>query len=78
MQYGRRICYNTRMLHPITVLMKRLETASYRELARELGFSAAYLNEVVHKRRPPSDNLAEALGLERIVTYRKKRSGSKQ
>jgi DNA-binding transcriptional regulator YdaS (Cro superfamily) len=36
------------------------------------GFSAAFVSDVVNGKRHPSDRVLEAIGLERVVTYRKK------
>jgi DNA-binding transcriptional regulator YdaS (Cro superfamily) len=41
--------------------------------ANRIGVSQAYLNDVVHGRRTPADAVCKALGLERIVVYRKVR-----
>lgn len=59
------------MLDPLTALRERLAKSSYRKLAKELGFSPSYLHEVDKELRPASDLLANALGLERVVTYRR-------
>lgn len=48
-------------------------TGSQKAAARELGVSAAYLNDVVRGRRAMSARLARALGLERVTIYRERR-----
>lgn len=35
--------------------------------ARGAGFAPSYVHDVLRKRRPPSDDLLKALGLERVV-----------
>ena len=60
------------MIDPVETLKARVEASSYRKLGAELGFPASYLHDVVKGNRPPSDDLIDALGLER--TYRRKRS----
>ena len=65
-------------MDPKSVIRDRLRNSSYRRLADELGTDHAYLYRVVTGEKEASPQLIEALGLERIVTYRKKRSGSKQ
>ena len=41
------------------------------EFAKLAGVSAPYLNDVIHGRRPPADAICSALGIERVVVYRK-------
>ena len=60
-------------LEPLAELRGRVDRASVRRVAIELGFSAGYIGDVLYKRRPPSDHLIHALGLERIVTYRRRK-----
>lgn len=45
--------------------------------AKLYRFSTAFVSDVVNGKRHPSDRILEAIGLERVVTYRKKRVGSK-
>lgn len=47
------------------------QAGSQRELAIRLGVSAAYLGDVLHGKREPGSKLLKALGLERVVVYRK-------
>lgn len=42
------------------------------DLAKELKVSRSHLSEVLSGKKGIGDELAEALGYERIVTYRKK------
>ena len=46
---------------------------TYRGLGETYGLPASYLHDVAHGKRPASDKLLELLGLERVVTYRRKR-----
>jgi transcriptional regulator with XRE-family HTH domain len=62
------------MLDPIEVLRKRLGDGTQRELAGVLGISPQYLNDILSGHREPGPKLLEGLGLERIVTYRRKRA----
>jgi len=39
-------------------------------LAKAIGVSVSYLNDVLHGRREPQGKILEYLGLERVVTYR--------
>jgi transcriptional regulator with XRE-family HTH domain len=60
------------MLNPLEALRSRVERAeSQASLARELGVSPQYLNDVLAERRPPSERLLAALGIE--IVYRRKR-----
>lgn len=59
------------MNEPIIELRKRLSAHSYRAVAKDLGFSPGYLNQVEKGLRPASDGLVRALGYEKIVVYRK-------
>lgn len=55
------------------MLRERLDEAgSQKQLAAEFGVSTPYLHDVLHGRRLPADAVLDALGLERVVTYRKK------
>jgi transcriptional regulator with XRE-family HTH domain len=40
--------------------------------ARKHGLSPAYISDVLTGRRDPSKAILDAVGLERVVTYRKK------
>ena len=41
------------------------------------GMSAAYVSDVLNKRREPGAKVLAALGLEKVVGYRRVRDGSK-
>lgn len=64
------------MLDPNIVIRNRLRLQSQKELAAELGISPGFLGDIVQGRRPPSDRVIGALGLERVVTYRRKRAAN--
>ena len=53
---------------------RRKRAGSWRKLANEIGTDHAYLYRVSKGEKQPGDTLLEALGLERVVTYRRKRS----
>ena len=41
--------------------------------AKAHGVSAAYVNDVLRERREPGKAILDALGLEKVMTYREKR-----
>lgn len=53
-------------------LLRRVikRAGSQKATAMEVGCSYAFLNDVLHGRREPSGLLLDALGLERVVSYR--------
>ena len=58
-------------MDPIKILRRRIAQSTLRAVARDLGISPAYLSDAMHGNRDPGPKILEALGLERIVTYRK-------
>jgi DNA-binding transcriptional regulator YdaS (Cro superfamily) len=46
---------------------------SQKALAAKLGVSAPYLGDVLNGRKDPGEAILHPLGLERVVTYRRKR-----
>lgn len=60
------------MITPLNVIRARLESTTQRQLAHQLGISPSYLGDIVQGRRPPSEAVVTALGLE--VLYRYKRA----
>lgn len=54
-----------------TLLRKRIN-GNLREWARENDVSPGYVSDVLFGRREPGEKVLSALGLERVVTYRKK------
>ena len=55
------------------LLREHTDVASQKHWAAEAGVSAAYVNDVLQGRREPGQAICDALGIERIVTYRFKR-----
>lgn len=43
------------------------------EYARKNGLSPSYINEIIKGTREPGDKVLKVLGLERVVTYRRKK-----
>ena len=62
------------MNNPISIIRSRLRTTSQRALADELGVTEGYISHVLEGRRAVGPKLLTALGLERVVTYRRKRA----
>lgn len=61
------------MIEPVELIRSKLRNMTQRELADELGISPGFLGDIVRGRRPASDPVVDALGLERVVTYRRKK-----
>jgi transcriptional regulator with XRE-family HTH domain len=59
-------------MNPINLMRKRLEKMTQSELASELGISVSYLSDILNDRRDPGPRVLEALGVEKVVSYRKK------
>lgn len=58
----------------IAILVRQCkEAGSQHEWALRNGVSCQYVNDVVKGRRNPGDAILTALGLEKIVTYRRKK-----
>lgn len=57
----------------LNLLQKRQGKRSQKELAIELGVSPQYLSDVLNERKEPGSGILDPLGLERVVTYRRKR-----
>jgi hypothetical protein len=60
-------------MNPQKLLLKLNKEETWRKLGESMDLPASYLHDVAHGKRPASDKLLEALGLERVVTYRTKR-----
>jgi transcriptional regulator with XRE-family HTH domain len=61
-------------MNPMKELQARLkQRKSTTALAADLGVSDSYLRDVLKDRRPASDRLLNALGLERVTIIRRKR-----
>jgi transcriptional regulator with XRE-family HTH domain len=59
---------------PVAEIKRRLQTKSQRELAAEFGVSGGHINHVLHRNREPGPKILDKLGLERVVSYRRKRN----
>ena len=59
------------MKTPIEELAARLTDRNQVAVAAELGISAQYLSDVLHERRKPGKKILAALGMERVVIYKK-------
>ena len=58
--------------HVLEFIAVRIKAAgSQRALAEQLGISDAYLSDILHQRRPLSDEFLAKIDLERIVTFRR-------
>jgi hypothetical protein len=63
------------MENPIQILRALVDLCgSNVNAARHLGVSPAYVSDVLTGRREPGKGILEPMGLERVVTYRKKRA----
>ncbi len=56
---------------PIQKLRLMCAAQGQKAVAGKLGFSTAYINDVLHDRREISDKMAKALGYERVTTWRR-------
>lgn len=55
-------------IDPVSVLEAAIERAgSQNQLSRQTGLPQGYLSQVLRRKRPASDELLAALGLERVV-----------
>lgn len=61
-----------RPIDPLELLHKELERCTQKELAKRIGISPAYLNDMLHRHRRVYGKALDFLGLEEVVTYRKK------
>jgi transcriptional regulator with XRE-family HTH domain len=61
-------------INPLDTLQRRCDGRPLNEAAADLGVSSQYLSDVLHGRREPGPKILNALGLERVVTYRKKKA----
>jgi len=62
------------MIHPIAVLRDRCNGAAQTVVAEELGISPQYLNDMLKGRKEAGPAVLKALGLVKVVTYRRKRA----
>ena len=56
------------------LLAQSQKIGSQAALAKQLGVSAVYLSDVIRGKREPAETICAALGIERVVTYRKMKS----
>lgn len=56
------------------MLASSCEMVGQKQLAADIGISAAYLNDVLHGRREPGESICNGLGIERVVTYKYKQT----
>lgn len=57
----------------IALLRRRIkECGSQKDFAATAGISAQYVSDVLHGRREPGESILDALGLQKVVTYREK------
>ena len=60
----------------LTTLRREVKAAgSQKALAERLGVSNTYLCDVLAGRRDPGDKILVPLGVEKVVTYRRRHSG---
>lgn len=45
---------------------------SQKEFAKAHGISAAYVNDILNRRKEPGKKILDAVGVEKVVTYRVK------
>ena len=58
--------------HQVRELVDAMLITSYqKDVAADLGVSAAYLNDYLHFRREPGAKLLDGLGLQRVTLYRR-------
>ena len=61
------------LIDVIALLKKRCEDAgSQRAFAETNGISPQYITDVLRRKREPGAMILDALGLEKVVTYREK------
>jgi hypothetical protein len=56
-------------MNDVLTWLVEVEFGSQTALAKELGISVAYLNDVLHARRPVSAELAEKIGWKRVTVF---------
>lgn len=55
----------------IMIQQQVIKEGSQRALARKIGVSPTFLNEIIRETRNPTGKVLAYLGLERIVTYQR-------
>lgn len=61
-------------MNPIMELRRRLDGKTQAALASELGISVTHLSDILNGRRAVGPLVLEALGLERVVSFRPRKS----
>jgi transcriptional regulator with XRE-family HTH domain len=61
-------------MDPVKILEKRRDGRTLADFAKELKVSPGYLRDILHGHREPGPKILEALGLERVVTYRRQKA----
>jgi hypothetical protein len=64
------------MLTPQLEIANRLRTTTQAALAREIGLDPTALAHVIAMRRPLPEHALTKLGLERVVTYRRRKDSN--
>ena len=59
-------------IDPLALLHKELETSTQKELAERIGITPQYLNDILQQHRRVSGKALDYLGLEEVITYRRK------
>jgi hypothetical protein len=54
---------------PMKELKRRVKCANQREVAKALGMTPQFINDVLKGRREMSENLAKGLGYIRVINY---------
>jgi transcriptional regulator with XRE-family HTH domain len=57
----------------LELLEKKLEGRKASEVAAEMDVSVQFLSMVRHGKRPPSETILKWLGLDKVITYRKRK-----
>lgn len=60
-------------MDPLKTLRAKVAASTQSAVARELGVSRQYIQQVIDSERPLSDGLLERLGYERVTTYRRRK-----
>lgn len=60
------------LIDPLELLRKELERCTQTELAKRIGISISYLNDMLVRHRRVYGKALDYLGLEQVVTYRRK------
>lgn len=58
----------------IVKLRRRLTGTTQAKVAKDLGITQAYLNDILRGKRDPGEKLLAALGLQRRITYHANRT----